>query len=74
MAKTVARAFAEKWIVRFDCPVNLHGIMSKFFRSFCSEVGIALEECHPKYLGQYQYGWESFRHWGLWPTDHQSIA
>ena len=24
-AKTVSRAFVEDWIVKFDCPVNLHG-------------------------------------------------
>ena len=44
-AKTVAKAFVEHWIVRFGCPVNLHSdqgsnIMSKLFRSLCSELGI----------------------------------
>ena len=37
--------FVEHWIVKFGCPVNLHSdqglnFMSKFVRSFCSELRI----------------------------------
>ena len=44
-ANTVAKAFVEHWIVRFDCPVNLHSdqgsfFMSKLFCSLCSELEI----------------------------------
>ena len=46
-AETVAQAFAEYWIVRLCCPVNLHGdqesnFMSKLLRSPCSELGTTL--------------------------------
>ena len=44
-AKTVAKAFAEQWIVRFGCPVNLHidqglAFFSIKLRSLCSYLGV----------------------------------
>ena len=40
-AKTVSRAFFERWLVRFVCPVNLHSDQgSKLFGSPCSELRI----------------------------------
>ena len=34
--------------------------MSNLFRSFCSEIGTALEDCLSKYLGQHHFEWARF--------------